>query len=410
MSKLSRMFIIQFLMLNILLSCKSRSIQATATALQEVVPKASIGFQQRKVFDFNQGTVAFSNTFAGARLNQVMQLNDSTFKLLIEPENTPVNPSPWYAFKIWSAHQRRYILQLTYVGTKHRYDPKLQLKNGAWKDVQPIEVSKDGNLASFGLEAGADSLLVSAQELMNSHDEYQWEDSLAKLPFVTRMEIGKSILGKAINALSITESNGKKLIVILSRQHPPEVTGYMAMQEFVRTVSGSSALARSFRKAYEVVLVPMINPDGVDEGNWRHNIAGVDLNRDWENFIQPETKSVRDYILKKVDRQQAKVYFGIDFHSTYHDVFYTNEDQPLRQTNRPGFTLKWLKAFGESIPGFKPNIKPSPNGGNVSKSWMGRVLNAEALTYEVGDDTPRSTLKLKGRVAAEKMMELLLAE
>ena len=410
MSKLSRMFIIQFLMLNILLSCKFRSIQATATALQEAVPKASIRFQQRKVFHFNQGTVAFSNTFAGARLNQVTQLNDSTFKLLIEPENTPVNPSPWYAFKIWSAQQRRYILQLTYVGTKHRYDPKLQLKNGAWKDVQPIEVSKDGDLASFGLEAGADSLLVSAQELMNSHDEYQWEDSLTKLPFVTRMEIGKSILGKAINALNITESNGKKLIVILSRQHPPEVTGYMAMQEFVRTVSGSSALARSFRKAYEVVLIPMINPDGVDEGNWRHNIAGVDLNRDWENFIQPETKSVRDYILKKADRQQAKVYFGIDFHSTYHDVFYTNEDQPLRQTNRPGFTLKWLKAFGESIPGFKPNIKPSPNGGNVSKSWMGRVLNAEALTYEVGDDTPRPILKMKGRVAAEKMMELLLAE
>ncbi|WP_412465902.1 M14 family metallopeptidase [Pedobacter sp. KLB.chiD] len=410
MSKLTKLFILQLVWLNILLSCKSRSILATGTALPESVPKASIRFQQRKVFHFNQGTVAFSNTFAGARLNQVTQLNDSTFKLLIEPENTPVNPSPWYAFKIWSAHKRRYTLQLTYVGTKHRYDPKLQLKNGAWKDVQPIEVSKDGNLASFGLEAGADSLLIAAQELMTSHDEYQWEDSLIKLPFIKRMQIGKSILGKPINALNITEGNGKKLIVILSRQHPPEVTGYMAMQEFIRTVSGSSALASNFRKAYEVVLIPMINPDGVDEGNWRHNVAGVDLNRDWENFIQPETRSVRNYILKKVDRQQAKVYFGIDFHSTYHDVFYTNEDQPLQQTNRPGFTLKWLNAFSESIPGFKPNIKPSPNGGNVSKSWMGRNLNAEALTYEVGDDTPRPTLKMKGRVAAEKMMELLLAE
>lgn len=410
MIKLSRLFIIQLFMLAILLSCKSRSIQATGTALQEQVPKASIRFQQRKVFHFNRGSVAFSNTFAGARLNQVTQLNDSTFKLLIEPENTPINPSPWYAFKIWSANKRRYTLQLTYVGTKHRYDPKLQLNNGAWKDVHPIEVSKDGNLASFGLEAGADSLLIAAQELMNSQDEYQWEDSLTKLPFIKRTQIGKSILGKPINALSITEGNGKKLIVILSRQHPPEVTGYMAMQEFIRTVSGSSALASSFRKAYEVVFIPMINPDGVDEGNWRHNVAGVDVNRDWENFIQPETRSVSSYILKKVERQQAKVYFGIDFHSTYHDVFYTNEDQPLQQTNRPGFTLKWLNAFSESIPGFKPNIKPSPNGGNVSKSWMGRVLNAEALTYEVGDDTPRATLKMKGRVAAEKMMELLLAE
>ena len=64
--------------------------------------------------------------------------------------------------------------------------------------------------------------------------------------------------------------------------------------------------------------------------------------------------------------------------------------------------------MSNSISGFKPSIRPSPNGGNVSKSWMGRALGAEALTYEVGDNTPRDLLKLKGQVAAEQMMTLLL--
>ena len=77
-------------------------------------------------------------------------------------------------------------------------------------------------------------------------------------------------------------------------------------------------------------------------------------------------------------------------------------------TTVPGFTNKWLKAFQQAIPGFKARIQPSGNGGNVSKSWMMRALGTDAITYEVGDNTSRDMLKTKGRVAAEKMMSILL--
>ena len=66
----------------------------------------------------------------------------------------------------------------------------------------------------------------------------------------------------------------------------------MAMQEFVRSVLGNTRLAVDFRKEFEIIIVPMLNPDGVDEGNWRHNAGGVDLNRDWDLFVQP-TKAVK---------------------------------------------------------------------------------------------------------------------
>jgi murein tripeptide amidase MpaA len=32
---------------------------------------------------------------------------------------------------------------------------------------------------------------------------------------------------------------------------------------------------------YTVVVIPMVNPDGVIHGNSRCNLAGLDLNRQW---------------------------------------------------------------------------------------------------------------------------------
>jgi len=150
----------------------------------------------------------------------------------------------------------------------------------------------------------------------------------------------------------------------------------------------------------------MINPDGVDEGNWRHSFGGVDLNRDWIDFKQPETRAVRDYLLAKVKHQEAKVYFALDFHSTFNDVLYTNEDRP--DTNKPGLTNAWIKGLHDFEGANKTLVKPSGNGGNVSKAWLGKVLNAEALTYEVGDNTPRPYIKQKATKVAEVLMEELL--
>ena len=42
-----------------------------------------ISFQKKRVFSFDESEVYFSNDFEGARLNNVNQLNDSTFVLSI---------------------------------------------------------------------------------------------------------------------------------------------------------------------------------------------------------------------------------------------------------------------------------------------------------------------------------------
>ena len=112
-------------------------------------------------------------------------------------------------------------------------------------------------------------------------------------------------------------------MVLFTRQHPPEITGFQAWQAFVERVFADDALASSFRQNFRVIVFPCVNPDGVDEGHWRHNLGGVDLNRDWAYYRQPEVLTIVKWLQEHTLRDQ--VVWGMDFHSTQYDVLYTHD-------------------------------------------------------------------------------------
>ena len=111
-----------------------------------------ISFQKKRVFSFNESGVYFSNKFEGARLNNVNQLNDSTYILSILPENKPINDSPYYAFKIWSSSLKKVLLKFQYpINFKHRYIPKIK-SNGIWQTADSLNFKFDDNLSSLTIK------------------------------------------------------------------------------------------------------------------------------------------------------------------------------------------------------------------------------------------------------------------
>ena len=149
-----------------------------------------------------------------------------------------------------------------------------------------------------------------------------------------------------------------------------------------------------------------MNPDGVDLGHWRHNAGGVDTNRDWSFYNQPEIKTTVDYITKILNKNNSKLLLGLDFHSTYYDVFYTNTERKL--TALPEFLPKWFSSLEERIPEYKVNEKPSNSKQPTSKGWFLYAHKAVGVTYEIGDDTPRDRIKLIGKESAQAMMRILI--
>ena len=151
--------------------------------------------------------------------------------------------------------------------------------------------------------------------------------------------------------------------------------------------------------------VPLGHPAGVDEGHWRHNVHGIDLNRDWVNFNQIETQTVRDFLLGQCNNGAEPVYFSIDFHSTQKDVFYTLDQD--HQTNPAGLMEKWLAGIAAEMPGIEQDIRPFGTESPISKTWFYSTFKCPSVTYEVGDEVDRKFIRRKARIAAEVLMRLL---
>src|SRR5690606_33905105 len=203
---------------------------------------------------------------------------------------------------------------------------KLSNDGNNWRRIDSADYITDtaSGTASIRVKISPDTLWISAQELFTSSGYEKWITQLLKNNFIKREVIGKSSLGKPINKLIISENNeSRDYLVVIGRLHPPEVTGGFALKGFVETIAGESELARTFRKHFKTFVVPLVNPDGVDNGNWRHNAHGIDLNRDWYYFNQLEPKVIAEELLRLKNEENARFHFFIDFHSTQVDVFYT---------------------------------------------------------------------------------------
>ena len=72
-----------------------------------------------------------------------------------------------------------------------------------------------------------------------------------------------------------------------SRVHPGESMVSYLIEYIIEFLVGNSQEARILRENFVFKIVPMLNIDGVINGNYRCNLAGVDLNRQW---IDPSRK------------------------------------------------------------------------------------------------------------------------
>lgn len=356
-------------------------------------------------------SVHLDTDFPGARLNYAVLDGDSVLRLRVDPENDPINNSAWYAFRISSKERRDVKVELRYSGGVHRYIPKVSSDGAAWQPLRDGRYQSDttNGIARFRLSVGPDTLWVAGQELLTSATIQAWADRLVRLPYVDRAEFGRSRQGRPLQRLLITEApNPKRFVVLLGRQHPPEVTGSLALEAFVDAVVDSTETARAFRRAFATVVVPLLNPDGVDGGHWRHNAAGVDLNRDWAPFNQPETRQVRDLLLGLKRNPDHAVFFALDFHSTQEDVFYTlAKDLP---TNPPNLTDHWLEGIARMLPDYRVNEESYGLGSPISKNWLYETFGCPSITYEAGDEVDRDMLRRVAGAGAMTMMTLLLNE
>ena len=381
---------------------------ATETSDKPITP------QHKRTIGIAEDGIWISNEFSGARMSDFFKANDSLYQIVIEPENAPINNSPWYGFKIWADTTKQVKIKLTYKEGEHRYIPDLSSNGQNWSPIDSANYRPDtlAGTATLSLSLSKDTLWVSGQELITQSTFSGWADSLSKKSFVEQQTVGYSHQQRPIKRLTISEVNKQKphgVLIIVSRLHPPELPGQMAALQFIEVISSNTKLAKEFRQNFEIIAYPFANPDGVENGHWRHNAGGVDLNRDWQAFNQPETQAIRDDLLTTVKNDSLKtVYYGIDFHSTDENIFY-----PINReikTFPDDFTYRWLDAVTTAFPDIEFTIEPFDTSSPITKNWIYKTFGADALTYEVNDTMDRKLIDQTSRKATNLLMEMLLKE
>ncbi|WP_103664081.1 M14 family metallopeptidase [Gracilimonas amylolytica] len=385
----------------------------TDTTDKELTP------QYKRVIGTGEPTVWVSNMFDGARLNDFYAKNDSLFEVYIRPENAPINNSPWYAFKIWSDTLRSAKIKINYQDATHRYVPKLHrpdsLGSVTLSDYEELAFEYDSTdgTAVIELELSEAPLYVSAQPLQTTSDLMEDLESrnIVGHDFVKHKRAGLSKKGREIMELEITEvapDQKAPVLAIVGRQHPPEVTGYLASLSFLEELTSDTELAEQFRNTFVVKAFPMINPDGVDLGHWRHNAGGIDLNRDWENFNQPETRVVRDALSRLKDHDRRIMFYAIDFHSTNENLFYPINEEV--KTTPDNITQKWIPLIKENNADVEFTVEEFDTSSPIAKNWFYHTFGIDAVTYEVDDRLETDRLDEISRSAARSLMQLLLEE
>ena len=370
--------------------------------------------QHKRTIGVAEDGIWISNEYPGARMSDFYKVNDSLYQVVIKPENAPINNSPWYSFKVWADTSKNVQIRLSYENGEHRYIPDLSRDGKKWSQIENSNYQPDTlkGTATLTLSLNSDTLWVSGQELITQSTFNKWADSLATKPFVTQETVGYSHQQRPIKSLTLSEVDKKSphgVLIITSRLHPPELPGQMAAFDFIEVLSSDSELAQKFRQHFEVITFPFANPDGVENGHWRHNAGGVDLNRDWQAFNQPETKAIRDHLLTRVKNDSLKtVYYGIDFHSTDENIFYPiNRDI---QTFPDDFTYQWLDALTAAFPEIEFTVEPFDTSSPITKNWIYKTFGTDALTYEVNDTMNRQKIDEVSQKAANLLMKMLLDE
>ncbi|NBR05738.1 MAG: peptidase M14 [Planctomycetes bacterium] len=372
-----------------------------------------VPLQTRKEWNFEKEGVQFSNNFSGARLNDCTFLKDNVYVATITPENSPINRSPWYAFKITSQKKQSIEVRflLTHPGAASK--PNISFDGKKWKalekDKWTAANSEKKTLASAQLEVGPNTIWVFAHHPVSLDDLNSWTNTLAKAPHTKITTIGKSLEGRPIKQLAIGNPDANNFVFILGRQHPPEITGSVGLMSFVDTIAMDSPLSKTFRNNFQTIVIPVVNPDGVEHGHWRSTLGGVDPNRDYGPFTQIETKAIRDSLATIAKLPKARVYLFLDFHSTFEDIFYTQRDED--QTFPLLFTKRWLNGIQEHFPDYVFKRDPGHNENlPTSKTWAYKTFGCAGITYEFGYNTSFEKVRVIASGAAEEMIKILVAE
>ncbi|CAD8207132.1 unnamed protein product [Paramecium octaurelia] len=141
-----------------------------------------------------------------------------------------------------------------------------------------------------------------------------------KNQYMSRKSLCTTLGGNTCEVLTITSNSiqrraYRKGVVFLARQHPGEPQGSYVMQGIIEYLTSNNPQVEYLRQNCIFKIFPMMNSDGVVNGNYRCGLEGGDLNRRWKKpnkYLHPTVYYAKKYI--KGFSKERQIILVIDLH------------------------------------------------------------------------------------------------
>ena len=138
--------------------------------------------------------------------------------------------------------------------------------------------------------------------------------SFAGDPRVTVSELGRSRAGRSVPLLRLREGEPAQAVLFSCRHHAQESMASFALEGLLRALASDEPWAAAFRRSFEVLAVPLVDRDGVEDGTQGKNRIPHDHNRDYGaagGHLYPECAALERLL---DERRPAAV---LDLHCPY---------------------------------------------------------------------------------------------
>ena len=297
-------------------------------------------------------------------------------------------PSPWFywAFRVKGAQGRKLDFRFTQsvaVGTR---GPCISLDKG---NTWSYAAEKGATRNTFSYTFPSDAEEVWFYQTI-PYMQTDWE------AFVKRHEAdrgkvfetgvlcasrkGRNVEKAVFGNLS---GNPKHRIFLSARRHCGETMASYVLEGVLESVFAKDDLGAWLRENVEIMVVPFMDKDGCEDGDQGKNRKPHDHNRDYTEFIYPETRGIRDWI---AERAGNKLDIFFDFHcpwlyGNFNEFVYQVHEKHKENAEKTSRFGKMLEALQDGSMSYreKDDIRWGV-GWNSDKNYTaGRAVKAWAM-------------------------------
>jgi len=244
----------------------------------------------------------------------------------------------YWNFRVRGAAGRTLVFRFTNRDPIGLRGPAVSTDAGAtwsWLGRKTVKKTDKGASFIYTFPKGAKEIRFCFSIPYQLSDLQRFLKTHAKNPHLGVRELCKSRKGRSVERLHLGKLQGEPMyrVLLTCRHHSCETTASYCLEGILKAILAETDDGQWFRRNVEVMAIPFMDKDGVEEGDQGKNRKPYDHNRDYAGkSIYPSVAALRKFVPKW---SNGKLRISIDMHSpSYNDkniFFFAGKAEPLHK-------------------------------------------------------------------------------